>query len=94
MGVQIFGFGIGAIFATDGSVSTPEGITLASSLSQVTAALGSPDEQHDGPYDISEKWVYYHVGANGYRFVFNSDGSMQSMQAGDWQKLHLGEGCL
>lgn len=93
VGTQIFDFGIGVVYVTDPSVMTPEGISLSSSEANIVAAYGPPDEQHAGPYVLTESWIYYQFGAHGYRFVFDG-GSMQQMQAGDWEKLHLGEGCF
>lgn len=93
VGTQIFEFGIGVVYVTDPSVMTPEGISLSSSEANIVAAYGPPDEQHAGPYVPSESWNYYQFGAHGYRFIFDG-GSMLQMQAGDWEKLHLGEGCL
>ena len=93
VGTQIFDFGIAVVYAIDSSVMTPEGISLSSSEANIVAAYGPPDEQHAGPYVPTESWIYYQFGDHGYRFIFDG-GSMLQMQAGDWEKLHLGEGCL
>ena len=93
VGTQIFDFGIAVVYATDSSVMTPEGISLSSSEATIVAAYGPPDEQHAGPYVPTESWIYYQFGDHGYRFIFDG-GSLLQRQAGDWEKLHLGEGCL
>ncbi len=92
---QIIDLVVQVVFATDPSVTTPEGISLGSAEAEVVAAYGAPHEEHPGPYVPTERWIYYQFGAHGYKFIFESAGGpVWQMYAGDWEKIHLSEGCL
>ena len=92
---QIIDLAVQVVFATDPSVTTPEGISLGSAEAAVVAAYGAPHEEHPGPYVPTERWIYYQFGTHGYKFIFEAPGGpVWQMYAGDWEKIHLGEGCL
>jgi hypothetical protein len=72
---------------------TMEGLGDGSSVVEVTAALGTPDEILPAPFDQGVQEYFYRYGDNGMAFSVASR-IVVGMRVGDWVAIHLIEGCL
>jgi hypothetical protein len=77
------------------ALRTMDGLGDGSTLAEVTAVLGTPDEILPAPYEQGVQEYFYRYGDYGIALSMASrSGVVVGMRVGDWFAIHLGEGCL
>jgi len=75
------------------ALRTMDGLGDGSSVVELTAALGTPDEVEPAPFEQGVQEHFYRFGDNGIAFSVASR-IVVGMRVGDWVAIHLIEGCL
>jgi len=91
--VQVHDTGLARFYITSEGLRTSDGLGIGSIRSDVRAALGRPTERRMHEYDFSKDEFLYRFGTNGFNFTFLDD-EVVEISSGDWNALHLVEGCV
>jgi len=83
---------IARFYITSEDLRTAEDLGIGTSLAELLAVLGEPDEIRSEEFGSGQEYLY-RFGDVGFNFTVN-EGAVSHYSAGDWDALHFVEGCL